>query len=589
MRVRSILVLFVFLAGLFVYLYYAGFNSALPKDDDSSNLEYSQRIFFKAPSEPVQFLKNLYWERAFRPNIQTSVGAVLIAMVPNGDVGWIQGMLTFLQYIFFFAGCFLVLGQTRSNFELAVLLLLSVSFPWIFGNMTINSSEGMGLVALTWAFYCFQKINFEDFNSGTNSRWISCFSVFAGLMILVKPVEGSLIFGSFFLMSIFSFQEKAVQTLKALLLLLLTLSGPIAFCLRIVMLKQRHENISLVFFALSFLTFLPVFLLLKKRYSTNLTLLIVPCSFIAYAWYGPFSYKTFSWAFASSLGEMAQLTGGRGGMSWLTFLATAAVGYFGIAFGLFMIMVALVCTKWDKAKVLFAVALFSPLLAGSFSYNADLRYYIFSALGIFFIIFSSDRRPGLKLKVAAVSVFALLFSYHSLSVFGKWEKLSFLSRPYFGIWPKSFEYEEDKLLQVIAAVKGSINLTPENQFCILRMVSNTPVDKVFDPWITTYLLRREGFKTEFIMPFPHSQKNVADRFEFIVKPSCCYVGVYPTQYVPAPVGHYMNDVGELFLKKHADQKLDELGYSYLKSLHWNFHEMDSELRIFQSNAGICRK
>ena len=589
MRVKNILVFFVFVMGLFVYVYFVGFTSALPKNDESFNLEFSQRILFKAPSEPIQFFKNLYWDRTFRPNIHTSIGAVVVALVPGGDVNWIQGILTFLQYIFYFAGCLLIFRQTRSNFELAALLLLAVSFPWIFGNMTIYSSEGMGLVALTWSFYCLQKINFAEFSIASNSRWISGLSIFAGLMILAKPVEGCLIFGSFILMSIFAFQEKVLRGWKTFLLVLLLLSGPIEFCIQTVALKQRHESISLTHFALSFLTFFPGILFLKKRSLQNFTRLIVPCSFMVYAWYGPFSYETFWWAFASSLGERAQLTGGRGDEVWFVFIANAVVAYFGIAFASFMTLIALVFTKWDKPRFLFTVALSFPLLAGAFTYNGDLRYYIFSGIGIFFVIFSSVRREGYKLKVAAVSVFALLFSYHSLSVFGKWEQLSFLSQPYLGIWPKTFEREEDKLLQIVSAVKSSIDLTPENQFCLLLMVSKNPAMQLFDPWITTYLLRKEGYKTQFVMPSPHYQKNVADRFEYLVKPECCYVGVYPTEYIPAPVGHYLNDVGELFLKKDADQKLDDLGYSYLKSLHWNFYNMDAELRIFQSNAGICRK
>ena len=582
----------VFILGMAFYIAAILLQQKLPANDDAYNLERSYFTADKFDRESIPVLQQinaLYWARSFRPNLLNPVGIVLMAAT-DGDFKISQLILTISEFVFFALALFYLFSKSSGSMTGAWQAGIILFTPWVFHGMTIFSSEGMGLVFFAWSIAFIFQVDFRNFESKSNRQYLVLSSIMAGLMIASKPVEGFLIF-----LPLLSFLALTSVDLKKVgwtaLALLGSLLFPILYCYFIFKNQTTPENASTLLWGLSLLglTGLCVLFCFFFRFLIPSFLLIMPCAFLSYFWFGPFSFGTLKWILDASIGTVARDTGGRGDLTAFTFLLYAFNSIFGYIMSGFLIWYSLFRKAWKKHDFIFLFCFLVPLLAGALSYNSDLRYYMFTGLGIILIIFAgAQRSPRQWLKkmgiVENIVFLALMISllYHTASIFQFWQPLALMNKPGYGLWPNSVSFEKDITYERLKNLKENFNFNEPQNFCLIQMTSSA-VDFHIDPWISTILLKKAGYKTRIIRPVPHNLSTMEDRFNQRVKDICCYVAVFPLVYEHSVPAHSLTDVGEWFLALHEQNNMAAVGFQLDRKLNLAPHTPTFDMLIFKNS------
>jgi hypothetical protein len=122
----------------------------------------------------------------------------------------------------------------------------------------------------------------------------------------------------------------------------------------------------------------------------------------------------------------------------------------------------------------------------------------------------------------------------------------------------------DILPEIYAELAGKIpNKSDEKEIkiAILPMRQFNDLDGLIADASLTAMSRERGERLNFKEPYPLIRNTVPEKFEY-VKETFDYIVVFPVEHKPAPIEHFMSDVGEVVLDswKHKTLKQDQLEF-----------------------------
>lgn len=568
----------------------------LPANDEAFNFENSTRLIERFENEKTSVLNQineLYWTRSFRPNLLNPVGTLLME-VTGSDFKLTQLILTVSEFLLFALALTYLFGHLAAPSISRYLVGVILFIPWVFHGLTIFSSEGLGLVFFAWSIIFILKVDFKNFEAASNRRYLTLSSIMAGLMIAAKPVEGVLIFLPLIgLLSVIEISFK--KTALVFLGTTAALMYPILYCYQIYTNEILPDNTSSALWVVGLVGILCISAVVGTLFRSliNSFILIIPCSFLAFFWFGPFSFVTLQWILDASIGSIARDTGGRENLSIFTFLLYAFNSLFGYVTIFILIYYSCFRKVWKKNDFILLFCFSVPLIAGALSYNNDLRYYMYTGLGYILIIFSGDVRSPIflpekivKIEPHVFRVFLFLCFAHTASVFQFSKPLPLMNKPAFGLWPNNVFLEKDITEERIKILAENFDFQNRSNFCLLQMPSTNENFQI-DPWISTILLRKEGYKIHILRPVPHNLSSLEERFDQRVKDVCCYTAIFPLTFDHSKPTHSLNDVGEWFLTLYKKNNMAATGFVFDRKLNIPPYGTDYDMLVFKNSRTLA--
>ena len=584
--------------------FYLYLDQSLYRNDEGFNLEVVQQIYLKLTKEGFQsFFTQLYWTRSMRPTLLTPLTALLL-WVTAGHTELATKFFSVLGFMALMIFVTQIFAKAKSRWErISIPVVLSL-IPWVFRTEVFFSSEILGLIGMAGVVYYYLKLETDE--ETKKKLWTMMgISSCAALVALSRPVEGVLIFYPLLLIFIFLRKNDLKQKFWNLIPLLQISIPLLLFSVLQIQNGTHAPNTNLpLYFGLFFISLSGALWFFFEQTRATLALW-APFHWLCFAWYGPFSNDTYEWAFVSSLGKMAKISGNRGDQTYWGFVGEAFFHFIGLPLGVLLLLslIVLIISKWNREKNTwtrldgaFLGALIVPLAFGGFSYNSDLRYYIFSFFGLLLLVlyrFSlGPSSAQIKWTFRTVIIFvSCIFLVSEGQTFGLPSVPNWLVSHRFELWPRSVQRASDDLIPVVGKLMDSIqesSLPKESNICILQMRTNDGLEWLLDPWAMTVYMRELGSSLHFIRPYPHAYDNMQDRFEHLVKPQCCYVVVFPTVFKPGPIEHFMSDVGEYFLQNRNTGELAKNGFEEASQFEVKIPGSSGELVLFKSNNLSCK-
>lgn len=539
-------------------------NAAYPRNDESYFFQTSQDIYlsFKA-SGFWQWLEQFYMFRSWKPLLVSPIGSFFLILTGGKVLAAIKAsMLTYFAIFLFYSA--------RHFFLFPPLIAATCAFflgtiPWVFGSSLSFNSE-MPVLACVVAFY-FHYWRMDGFKDLRHSLGMA---VWLAMAACFRPVEVTLTLGILIVYT----SVKAVRAQRELRTQAAVLGLVLAFDLAFLGASiYRQQNFSLI---ISFFAWGGTLLVLlggllgtalssPKRKTPPFLVALGTCLLLIEFWYFPFAHSTFQWAYMSSFGEWAKLSGVREGLGPLKFIAVMFWNVGGIAFVALAIGVADVFMNQKDGKArhqllskgaAYAISGAAPILIGAFSRTHDLRYYYISYLGFF--LFAIDTIVGSK-KFARVAIAAMLSvslvqcTSFVLAATHKPEALSwameFFTKQEWLSKADQIHYRET-LPEIHARLEAPLRSSSEDlsryPVCILQMFKDLEIDWIHDPWALTLLHREQGGSAIFQRPWPFSQPDTDSRMK-AVQETCAFVLIAPVGGTKHPPAYPMSKVAEAIM------------------------------------------
>ena len=500
-----------------------------------------------------------YLTREFRP-IMHSFFAVPFLFLAGGGIHLGTSLYLFFCYSFFVFYAFKLLREYLDGIDLVLATLVISLIPPVTAETLAFNAE-LSLLAVFTAFLFYLKKS--DLFASTRESALC--GLFLGLTIGVRPIEGLMYSGLLFIPTFLS----AVRNRRARWADLGSFTVVLGTVLAVLCFQQLTEyktharNLPYLFLAL-----LP---LVAFRLGKNLNLskncwwFFGPALAVPILWYGFLIQDLVGWIRWASLSEFAQITGLRNGVSQSQFLSRVAdFASWPILASLFVISLLrpIGVLKKSLLPLLFALpSILLPTLLGSFSRNGDPKNYLLSALiacaALLVVALAPKSRLG-WLRSGAVGLLALaLVAYRITVTYGDWhagQLSSYLKGPSIRP-PRSKEVLQDIYAELARKIPNQ-DSGNEIKVGILQMRQFNDLDGVIEDSTLTTMSRERGDHLIFKDPYPLIRNTTPEKFDY-VRDSFDYIIVFPVEHKPAPIEHFMSDVGEVVLTAWKENKLKQ--------------------------------
>jgi hypothetical protein len=300
-------------------------------------------------------------------------------------------------------------------------------------------------------------------------------------------------------------------------------------------------------------------------------------------------YSAYFWISISTLGTVAKVTGDRLSESNIDFVFKLLRHDFGVSYFILAILFfrQVVKTKNFKPIALIGIMSACPIVLGTLSYNGDLRYYFASALllGFAFVSANGQNSPVWKnLTSGIIFLLAFLQILFTFSIIEKRDILpSWINSFYTSFTPSKPNNLHKVQTAGIESLRTALPKDTKSSVCILQMRQFNGLDWSFDPWALTLAARDQNLPWEFSRPPPHEFSTTELRYTNSVIPRCDYVIILPIEWVPAPIEHFMSDVGEFLFNHYKNGTLEKEGWRWIATLPYSSEDqLEGQLLLIKN-------
>jgi hypothetical protein len=350
-----------------------------PQADEAFYKILTQEIYLTAKNEGlIEGLKFAYTHKHWKPILHPIIGTTTL-WIANGDIRNSIAIYNLLVYSIFLTLIYFYLSRYIEVYKTAIAVLFLSSIPWVFGLSTNFNSE-VGFLTSVVALLLYYSYNP---NITTKKNAIG-YALLFSLAALLRPVETALLFGVFLIGYLIEMRQKKIISLRPLFI-----SGAWVIYFFAVMsppyFKMNRDwffsEILIIFLTSIILFFISLFISRKKSDDFNHVLAISLFFLILLLWYIPGAHQFFDWIMLANFGILAQQTGNRAGrplinfiyfyydrLGWTPFILVFIIGFSYLKAGFNFL-------KNYRLWLFLIGSLFLPFIAGSLSYNGDVRYY----------------------------------------------------------------------------------------------------------------------------------------------------------------------------------------------------------------------
>ena len=419
---RFIIWLAAILLPLLFLFYWKQQNKIYPTNDEAFYFTVTQEMYMNFGLDDLsKAFTELYLHKHWKPILHPVLGVPFL-FLSNGDVRLAVSLYTAFFYILLLTFCYLYLSRYLEKTAAVVGTNLIAFIPWIFGITTNFTSESAFLTTVVAFFYFAHDL--EDFKP---IKKVLYAALSLCLMVCLRPIEAGLIFTIPVLLYIRQGYKKNEINVFDLAILIIWISYFFSVIIPpYFILKSNYAHEVLILIDSFCILFFSAVLFSRKKLSLNygFQLFIGLLFGITIIWYASGARELFDWIIIANFDTLAIETGHRYGRPISEFL------YFYISkLGLVPVLLAslIFLNVQQNVKsyfnsrtiVLFLSIFILPLIAGSLSYNGDVRYYygtwLIACLVLIKVILNAELKYYL-IRLYSVSALAALLYLNLLNI-----------------------------------------------------------------------------------------------------------------------------------------------------------------------------